>query len=964
MKTNVERTRAALAAAILGLALASCSSPTGSDPSDPSAVVVSPATSTLVSIGDTVELAAVVRNASGQPLSPAVTWSASPAGIATVDGDGRVVATGNGVASITATAGSVAGSATVTVEQVVDSTSTSGGTQGGDVGAPLDSAVVVTLFDARGNPVAGAPVAFTVASGGGSVSPSESTTDAAGSAATTWTLGTDVGIQELDVLAGFSGEADLRLTASGYALEAASLVLASGDGQIELPSTALAEPLRVRALDALGNGVPDVLVTFEVDGDAVLEATEVTTDLDGVASVGLTLGTVVGSYAVTARAGVSDSTAVPDSTVSPDSTTVPDIPLAGSPLAIGAEAVPYVLSAVPGLTEGDTVTLTGSGFHPTLESNSVVVGGVSAAILGGSQTELTIEVPGFGCTPERGHDVIVSRTGHQATQPVAVTPSGALSLAVGERVVLSDASDFCLQLPPGDNDEYLVGLTSTSWFDGGASFSIEALDSTGPFPTPPAPASGASSTVARADAFGAGGFELRTSSLADPETRLRAWESELLSSSPALAESYASLAIEGPSTAPPLEGDQLQLRLPDLRGDACVDYVPVTAEVFSVGARLALATSAPLPGPLDPAMAVLLGAANTLHAAFGDTGIDLIMGLLGAPASWNADSRVTVVLTPEVSAMGLPVYASAVDQLPRATCPSSDEGHYVYATIPDAAAVADLAAALADSPPELAHQIAHVVQWTRRLAAGGNLLPSWIAEGQAELIVEHVGLVLAGLGSQQELGSDVLSIPGTSPWIPERFDRLALFQGWDGAAGQVSGAPEQCSLFGFGGGSSVCDPESGPGAAWAFLRYVSDRFAPGSVGGEPGLHQAIIDLEPTGDLVGQLEVMLGTTLPDLIADWAAALHTDGRLTPAQAPTLQLTSWDLTSMYAPGPKRLAPDAFGFSDFARAGTVVGGGTAYTLVTSTGAHGSLAISVGDGAGGAIPEVMRPRLWVVRMR
>src|SRR5690606_25164287 len=148
--------------------------------------------------------------------------------------------------------------------------------------------VAVILRDARGHPVVGAPVAFAVVSGGGSVSPTTTQTDASGTAAATWTLG-DMGPQELDVQAGFNDEASHRFTASALALEPVSIAVFAGDAQSELAGMALPQPLQVQVLDAAGNVVPDVTVVFSVDGDAALDATEVYTDLDGVAGVHMTL---------------------------------------------------------------------------------------------------------------------------------------------------------------------------------------------------------------------------------------------------------------------------------------------------------------------------------------------------------------------------------------------------------------------------------------------------------------------------------------------------------------------------------------------------------------------------------------------------------------------------------------------------------------------------------------------------
>jgi hypothetical protein len=66
---------------------------------------------------------------------------------------------------------------------------TSGGGQTGAVGSPLAAPLVVTVNDSHGGVVAGVPVTFEVASGGGTVSPASAVTDASGQAQTTLTVG-------------------------------------------------------------------------------------------------------------------------------------------------------------------------------------------------------------------------------------------------------------------------------------------------------------------------------------------------------------------------------------------------------------------------------------------------------------------------------------------------------------------------------------------------------------------------------------------------------------------------------------------------------------------------------------------------------------------------------------------------------------------------------------------------------
>jgi Bacterial Ig-like domain (group 2) len=82
---------------------------------DVAEVHVQPATFDLL-VGDTTQLSASLRDADGNLLSGrSVQWSTADAGIATVDGSGRVVAKAPGNARITANVGGVLGDASATI---------------------------------------------------------------------------------------------------------------------------------------------------------------------------------------------------------------------------------------------------------------------------------------------------------------------------------------------------------------------------------------------------------------------------------------------------------------------------------------------------------------------------------------------------------------------------------------------------------------------------------------------------------------------------------------------------------------------------------------------------------------------------------------------------------------------------------------------------------------------------------
>ena len=142
----------------------------GDDPVEPpvaTTVAVSPATASLASLGETVELSATVRDQNGDVMTGApVSWSSSDNAVASVNTSGLVTAAGNGMATITATSGTASGTAAVTVEQVPTAVSV---TPESATLASLGETAQFTaaVQDANGNAVAGAEVSW--ASGDGAV---------------------------------------------------------------------------------------------------------------------------------------------------------------------------------------------------------------------------------------------------------------------------------------------------------------------------------------------------------------------------------------------------------------------------------------------------------------------------------------------------------------------------------------------------------------------------------------------------------------------------------------------------------------------------------------------------------------------------------------------------------------------------------------------------------------------------
>lgn len=162
----------------------------GTGPSGPSSITISPTSTTMDFIGQTRNFRAAVRDAGGQAIGTQVSWTSSDPGVFTVDASGRVTAVANGTGQVTATAGSVSATASVTVEQrpsvlVVRS----GDGQEGIAGSALPNPIEVQVTDQGGTGVGGVVITFAPDEGAGSVSPQNAVSDADGRASTEWTLG-------------------------------------------------------------------------------------------------------------------------------------------------------------------------------------------------------------------------------------------------------------------------------------------------------------------------------------------------------------------------------------------------------------------------------------------------------------------------------------------------------------------------------------------------------------------------------------------------------------------------------------------------------------------------------------------------------------------------------------------------------------------------------------------------------
>ncbi|MEO8294602.1 MAG: Ig-like domain repeat protein [Gemmatimonadota bacterium] len=320
-----------------------------------------------------------------------VTWSVSgggsvsPASVVTgANGEAavqRVLGTGAGPQEASAAANGLTGSPVVfshtagaggpiALQKILGDNNTA------PAGFALADSLVIRLVDANGNGVSGRTVAWAVASGGGSVSPTSTQTDVNGYSGTQWTLGPTAGQNTvISSVAGFS----VTFTATGTSDVPTKIsIIGSTNNQTAAAGTSVANPPTVLVQDANNNAVPNVAVTFAVTsgGGTITPTAAVATGQNGRASLtDWTLGPIAGVNTLSATASG------------------PAGPLAGSPLAFTATGVPgaaaqLTLTNQPPATAASGVALTTSPIVQLRDAggNIVTQSGVNITVSLGSGT--------------------------------------------------------------------------------------------------------------------------------------------------------------------------------------------------------------------------------------------------------------------------------------------------------------------------------------------------------------------------------------------------------------------------------------------------------------------------------------------------------------------------------------------------------------------------------------------------
>ncbi len=308
-------------------------------------------------IGVSVGFAASGNGSATSPVATGGTGQAATSWtLATTAGANSLTVSASGVTSLTFSAtGTSAAAATIAAS--------GGNGQSATVNTAVGTPPSVLVTDGFGNPVSGVSVTF--ATGTGSVTGGSATTNGSGIATVgSWTLGTAAGIQNLSATAAGLAGSPVTFSATATAGAANQIAVNGGNGQSATVAAAVATAPSVIVRDQFGNpvgaGFPVTFAASGVNGSSAT-GTAASTSAAGVATVGgWTLGTVSGSYSLTATAAG----------------------LTGSPVG-------FTATGVPGAPDGGT-----SSFTVTTASITASSGGSTTTATATVRDQFSNLVPG------------------------------------------------------------------------------------------------------------------------------------------------------------------------------------------------------------------------------------------------------------------------------------------------------------------------------------------------------------------------------------------------------------------------------------------------------------------------------------------------------------------------------------------------------------------------------------------
>ncbi|GAC1516460.1 MAG: hypothetical protein NVS1B4_11530 [Gemmatimonadaceae bacterium] len=810
--------------------------------------------------------------------------------------------------------------------------------------------LAATVLDAKGQPMAAAPVVF------GTVHPTIAVVSATGLVASVGPVGTATITATAGTLV---GSVPVRVVpAAAAALKKVSLELTQ-----VAAGTGFPDPVQVVVEDAFGNPRPATPVTFAVvAGGGTVSVATVQTDARGRAATLFTTGSTAGLNTLTATVDKLPSVAYSVTTFVP-----------------GTQ--PSITSIAPSLlTPGISATLNGTGFGATVAENRVLVDGVAAPVLTASATQLTVTIPAtLPCAVTHRAVIVVTVGGvtGRGTQEMRVGVQRAMP--VGSAVVVTSPVELACTELTDNGAQYVVSVFSNATVP--TAITPFRLEGRGPTPglagAVAAPTLRESAAIPSAARVGSDVIALRPGADAAHLTLLnqnRALLSTLRSR--VSVRRSVGVASADPLLSPPrmavAVGDTRTFRISKLSAtppgtSICAAYDEVTAKAVFVGAHSIIYedVTATLAGQMTPYFERLgqefeatMYRSDSLN--FGDP--------LAYNFATNGGARVMMVFSPAVNRMeSLAGFVLSCDLFKRNTTFNtvSNDGEIFYARVPTSIA----AGFTGDTPDRwlwemrstVVHEVKHIASFSARLANNADdWEESWLEEGTAlhaeELWLRDAIYRVPWKGNARYAATLYCDIPrpgcsGKPLGMVRHFDHL---YGFLDAAGSFSPF-----------GRARDGDYSFYGSAWSLVRWAIDRHGSSDQAFLRGLTQSLTS--GTANLTART----GRPLDEMLGNWSLSLHLARHPAFSANPDVQFPTWDVADIFAnmssdlrgyPKPAPLVPAALALGNFNVVNSGIHGGS-FRMYEITGVPaGAQSLSLLASAGGTAPPSLRMAIARVR--
>lgn len=390
-------------------------------------------------------------------------------------------------------------------------------------------------------------------------------------------------------------------------------------------------------------------------------------------------------------------------------------------------------------------------------------------------------------------------------------------------------------------------------------------------------------------------------------------------------------------------GDLLTLNVSE---DACASIQARAARVVAIGA-----TSVVVSDTLNPTGGFSTADYQRFAARFDTLVYPIDVANFGAPAAFGAEGKIVLFFTAAVNALTPMNSTSYVggfffdrDQFPVNStpdlqgCKGSNNRNLFYLLAPDPLGSVNgnvRRTGFVDSVTTavLAHEFQHLINSSRRLYVNANVQTfevTWLNEGLSHVAEELLFYHEGRSGPQRNLDVNALrsSIALKDAYNADQSSNGARYR-------EYLVAPSTNSPI------RLDDSLATRGAAWDFLRYLSDRKQRTAGGTDASVWFALVNSTTSG--IANLRQVFGTNIGTQLRDWSVSQYADDNVTGISADFTQ-PSWNWRTIFpALGSGATYPLAVSsLTASGASGSVIpGGATFYRFAIAPNASASLTLS-----------------------